>query len=45
MLLSLAVLFGQKKLSEEIFAGFVGIYLVMFGNTEGIWLGRRGLER
>lgn len=30
MLLSLAALFGRKKLSEEIFAGFVGIYLVMF---------------
>lgn len=45
LLLSLAALFGQKKLSEEIFAGFVGIYLVILGNTEDIWLGQRGLER
>lgn len=45
MRVSLAALFGQKKLSEEIFAGSVGIYLEMLRNTEDIWLGQRGLER
>lgn len=42
LLLSLAAPFGQKKLSEEIFAGFVGIYPAMLGYIEDVWLGQRG---
>lgn len=44
-MLFLAALFEQKKLSEEIFAGFVGIYLAVLGYMEDIWWGQRRLER